>query len=178
MNLQFFFQIFGSKSGQVFQELDQIKNFQSLTTNILCGLLAMSYSSQFLKKKTLNIISDQNLDKILFRVCFLESFWSYIYKLQQILKSCGAKDFWIVLMILLTYQFIDEAQKGNSAFCLAKSFEGRNPKFFTRFIKYWWKLFKKIFLCCCELLDVFKLRYNIWKTLSIWKVITDFYGPD
>ena len=53
MNLQFFFQIFGSKSGQVFQELDQIKNFQSLTTNILCGLLAMSYSSQFLKKKTL-----------------------------------------------------------------------------------------------------------------------------
>ena len=58
----FFFQIFGSKSGQVFQELDQIKNFQSLTTNILCGLLAMSYSSQFLKKKTLNIISDQNLD--------------------------------------------------------------------------------------------------------------------
>jgi hypothetical protein len=75
MNLQSFFQIFGSKSGQVFQELDQIKNFQSLTTNILCGLLAMSYSSQFLKKKkTLNIISDQNLEKILFRICFLEIF--------------------------------------------------------------------------------------------------------
>ena len=117
----------------------------NLWPQIFCvAYLQCHNSSQFLKKKkTLNIISDQNLDTILFRACFLESLWSYIYKLQQILKSCGAKDFWIVLMILLTYQFIDEAQKGNSAFCLAKSFEGRNPKFFTRFIKHWWKLFKK-----------------------------------